>query len=155
MPTTTEKTPWRPSKTASARVPDPLPAPTTCRYCGGDVTILHHEQLYGRAHGDWLWVYHCSACVAYVGMHPFTSIPLGTLADHETRDARKATKSLFIPLYKPGPRKRFENRGAAYAWLAETMRIPAAECHFGLFDVAECLRARAALEQYPEKLTLK
>lgn len=128
--------PWYPSRSAIARVKNPLPAPTECQHCGGAVEIVNNSEIYGRSYGDWPWAYLCRGCRAYVGMHPFTDIPLGTLADEATREARKRAKAAFNPLWQDGGMKRTE----AYAWLAGQLGIPVGETHIGWFDVATCER---------------
>ncbi|EBX2183603.1 hypothetical protein E1A40_08815 [Salmonella enterica subsp. enterica serovar Aba] len=132
------KTPWNPSRKATARVKNPFPAPELCRFCGGAVRISTHWEIYGRDFSDWPWVYLCDCCGAYVGMHPFTNIPLGTLADKPTRDARKRCKPAFESLWRNGDMTRSE----AYAWLAQQLGIPLQECHFGWFDIRQCERAK-------------
>lgn len=135
------KTPWNPSKKAIARVKDPLPAPTICRYegCGGAVRIVNHAEIYhGRTYGDWPWVYCCEDCGARVGMHPFTNLPLGTLADESLRKVRDICKKPFEQLWRSGKMGRSE----AYRWLAGQMSKSIAQCHFGLFEVEDCERAR-------------
>lgn len=151
---TDEKTPWNPSRRATARVPLPhMPAPTSCPHCGAGVELVKNSFVYaGREYGDWPWVYVCSklgtTCDAYVGLHPFTAIPLGTLANAEEREYRKRAKSLFNPCWEAGPvQERFQRRTAAYAWLAEAMGISTAECHFGMFDVARCEAAISILRE--------
>lgn len=133
-----EKTPWNPSQKATARVRDPYPAPCECRYCGGVVEIRHHDVIYGRAYGEWPWMYVCVSCGARVGMHPFTNIPTGTIADEVTREARKNCKPSFERLWKKGGMTRSD----AYAWLADKLGLTTAQCHWGLFDVQTCKRAR-------------
>lgn len=131
------KTPWNPSKSASARVKGALPAPTVCRYCGSDVEIVSNKVIYGREFGEWPWAYRCAnrPCDSYVGMHPFTAIPLGTLADAPTREARKRAKRVFEPLWKSGRMGRKE----AYAWLAQKLGIDDVDkCHIGWFDADMC-----------------
>ncbi len=152
------KTPSNPSRTATARVKNPLPVPTVCRFCSESVRIAKHADIYGgREFGDWPYVYLCDACGAYVGLHPFTAIPLGTLADEPTRNARKACKPYFELLFNgkataPGvtvPRRfRRMERGNAYKWLADQMQIPVGECHFGWFDIAQCHKAKEACLNY-------
>lgn len=134
------KTPWHPSVRATERVPDPMPVPTVCSCCGAHaIEIRHHTQIYhGHEFGEWPWAYVCSACGAMVGMHPFTSIPLGTLADGPLRRLRKACKQPFNLLWV---HKRM-TRDEAYAALAKHLGIPAAQCHFGLLDDATCRAAR-------------
>jgi hypothetical protein len=147
--TTAPKTPWNPSESATARVTNPLSAPTTCPHCGGEVSIVQNSVIYnGRSYGSWPWVYLCANrhCGAYVGMHPFTAIPLGTLATAEIRAARAMAKSLFNPLWQTGKVRRM-SRSQAYARLAEVLGIPAAECHFGWFTAEQCRAAAAAIKE--------
>jgi len=135
-----QKTPWNPSRRATARVTNPLPAPVTCPHCGAAVKIVCNSEIYnGQQYGEWPWAYKCdgSLCDAYVGMHPFTNIPLGTLATRPIREARKRAKAAFNPLWKSGDMSRNE----AYAWLAEQLGIANTdECHIGWFDVSMCIR---------------
>jgi hypothetical protein len=142
-----EKTPWNPSRTATARVTNPLPAPTACPHCSSDVELVGNERIYGMPYGEWPYVYRCKddACGSYVGLHPFTAIPLGTLADAPTRDARKKAKALFNPLWQSGGMDRKE----AYAWLARELGIPVGECHVGWFDVATCERVVGIIKRRP------
>jgi len=130
------KTPWNPSRMAIARVKNALPAPTICPHCAGKVEIAKNSEIYGREYGEWPWAYLCRGCCAYVGMHPFTAIPLGTLADEPTRDARKRAKAAFNPLWE----SRRMTRSEAYSWLASQLDIAVGACHVGWFDVATCER---------------
>lgn len=141
-----EKTPWNPSKTATARVPLPhLAAPVECPYCSHRVVIMHHRDIYsGRVYSDWPWMYVCDHCGARVGMHPFTAIPLGTLADDKLRSERSRCKPAFEDIWKNGLMQRTE----AYRWLANQLGIPVEECHFGLFDADLCQRALTACVRY-------
>ncbi|EDR6629479.1 hypothetical protein XS22_001878 [Salmonella enterica subsp. enterica] len=136
------KTPSNPSRKATKRVSNPLPVPTECIFCSGAVRIGTHEEVYGRDYSEWPYVYICESCRAYVGLHPFTSIPLGTLADQKTREARKTCKLPFEQIWKSGQMTRSQ----AYQWLAEKMGIPVTECHFGWFDVEQCKSAKEICE---------
>lgn len=133
----TDKTPWNPSKKATERVKYKIEAPSACPFCDSNVEIKHHSDVYGKTFGDWPWLYKCTnaQCNSYVGMHPFTNIPLGTLADSLTRDARKKSKTLFQSLWMG---KKTISRNEAYEWLASELGIPKSECHFGWFDVERC-----------------
>jgi hypothetical protein len=138
------KTPWNPSRTATARVTNPLPAPTECPNCGSAVKLVSNAAIYGREYGEWAWAYKCDSvdCDSYVGLHPFTSIPLGTLANPATREARKRAKAAFNPLWEGRRMKRRE----AYAWLAKALGISnVGECHIGWFDIAMCDRVVAVI----------
>lgn len=141
------KTPWNPSKKALARVKDPMPVPTCCRYCNGSVRIVNHTVIYfGRTYGEWPWVYRCEDCHARVGMHPFTNLPLGTLADNALREVRNRCKKPFEWIWEG--RKPLMGRTEAYRWLAEKMGKSIAECHFGLFEAADCERAEQLCLDY-------
>lgn len=140
----TTKTPWNPSRRATARVKNPLPAPTTCPYDGGPVEIVNNSAIYGREYGEWPWAFLCRSCQAYVGLHPFTAIPLGTLADGPTREARKRAKGAFNPIWQSGAMTRTD----AYVWLAQQLGIENhEECHIGWFDVATCDRVVTVIQQ--------
>ncbi len=116
-----------------ARVKNPLPAPTECRFCHSEVRVATHQEVYGRDYSDWPYMYLC-------GMHPFTNIPLGTLADRATRESRKNCKKPFEALWRSGRMSRTE----AYTWLAAELNIPVGECHFGWFDISQCEAAKRA-----------
>lgn len=126
------------SRRALKRVTNPLPAPTTCRYCDGDVRLVSNSEIYrGRSYGEWPYAYLCDHCRAYVGLHPQTDVPLGTLADDALRKARNTSKSEFHELKE----KRGYSRNEAYAWLAKEMGIPVDNCHFGWFELQDCALA--------------
>lgn len=116
-----------------------LPVPTTCPHCGGSVGLYNNKKVYrGREFGDWPYVYLCEndACAAYVGLHPQTDIPLGTLATDDIRQARMLAKSSFNNLHEHGGPM---TRSGAYAWLAVQMGIEDVNhCHIGWFDEAQC-----------------
>ncbi|WP_407330594.1 zinc-finger-containing protein [Enterovibrio sp. 27052020O] len=144
------KTPWNPSKKATARVKNPLPAPTECRYCTGEVSAVKNSAIYGREYGEWPWLYLCTGCRAYVGMHPFTNIPLGTLANQMTRDARKEHKPTFERLFE----SNLMTRNEAYTALASKLGIEKEECHFGWFDAPMCeAAAQASREIYLDQMS--
>jgi hypothetical protein len=125
------------SRQALKRVKNPLPIPSTCHYCGGDVALVNNSSIYGRECGKWPFTYICTLCAAYVGLHPSTDIPLGTLASPALRRQRNTSKDLFHQVMK---RCEF-SRPLAYQWLAKAMGIPVSTCHFGWFDMARCEQA--------------
>lgn len=141
------KTPDNPSRKATARVRNPLPVPTICRLCGSRVECVGHEEIYaGRSYGDWPWVYRCTTCEARVGMHPFTNIPLGTLASTAIREARKASKNEF----KQMERELHMSRNYAYHLLSRKLGIAQESCHFGWFDIDMCVEASRAIYEIRE-----
>lgn len=134
-PRTAPVTPWNPSRGAVARVKNPLPVPEKCPNCGAPVFIGSNARIYGREFGKWPWALMCTGCDSYVGLHPFTGIPLGTLATPPMRRARSEAKDAFNLLWQGGAMTRSE----AYAWLASALGIAnVEECHIGWFDVAQC-----------------
>lgn len=136
-------TPWNPSRVATARVKNPLPVPTECPHCGECCGIVNNAEIYGREYGTWPWAVLCSGCGAYVGLHPFTGIPLGTLATAPIRDARRRAKAAFNPLWE----QCGMTRSGAYAWLADALGITnVEECHIGWFDVDRCNAVIAAVK---------
>ena len=126
------------SRHALRRVKDWMPPPTACRYCGGKVELVENSEIYrGRSYGDWPYAYLCRPCDAFVGLHPATDLPLGTLADKSLREARKDAKHLW---QRVGSVLGLD-RNQAYQWLADQMQIPKQECHFGHFDEERCALA--------------
>lgn len=126
------------SRRALARVDDPIATPSECPFCGGAVAYVDHAEIYnGRRFGDWPYMLACLSCDAYVGLHPHTDIPLGTLADQDLRDARKAGKEAFYELM----RERGWSRSEAYQWLGQQLRLNVNRCHWGWFDERQCERA--------------
>ncbi|MNF67309.1 hypothetical protein D3C84_491190 [compost metagenome] len=122
------------SRRALKRVKNPLPTPTVCRYCAGQVELVNNSAIYRREYGDWPFAYRCSDCDAYVGLHPDTDVPLGTLANPQLRAARNKSKAAFHARMK----KMGLSRTLAYQWLAGRMGISIDQCHFGWFELEAC-----------------
>lgn len=128
------------SRRALKRVLHPIAIPTTCRFCADTVELVENSVIYrGRSFGDWPYAYWCGGCHAYVGLHPDTDLPLGTLADKRTRDARNTCKKSFEAIWRDG----YMTRKQAYQWLADQMGIGVDQCHFGLFEPQQCQEAEA------------
>lgn len=138
------------SRNALKRCKDALPPPTECRYCRGPARLTDNGTIYGRRYGDWPFMWLCDHCEAYVGCHPHTDLPLGTLADAPLREARKIHKASFQAVLKASRKKR----GAVYEWLAVRMGIPVSECHWGMFEAEQCEQAGAICKQALDTGTL-
>lgn len=117
-------------------VKNPLPAPTHCPYCARPVALVNNKLIYRKSIGKWPWAYLCTneVCNSYVGLHPGTEIPLGTLANKPLRKLREQFKQVFNPLHNMPWRPTNRTRSEAYAWLAERMQIPVGECHGAWFN---------------------
>lgn len=126
------------SQSSIKKVRNPLPVPVCCPHCGGNVKLMSNSVIYnGTEYGKWPYTYICwnTSCRAYVGCHPGTFIPLGTLATAPIREARKKAKAAFNPLWED----EHMSRSQAYAWLATQLGLKdKEECHIGWFDVAMC-----------------
>lgn len=119
------------------KVSNVLPIPTICPNCGSTVERVSNSLIYGKEFGPWPFAYRCvsAVCDSYVGLHPRTDIPLGTLADAPTRAARKQAKGQIMPMWED----QGMDRGAVYRWLAEKMGInDVNHCHIGWFSIAQC-----------------
>src|SRR5690349_1108918 len=106
-----------------------------CPYCGDAAKLVNGSVIYPNREDlaeKLLW-YCGPPCNAYVGCHPGTNKPLGTLANAELRRARMATHSIFDPLWKTG---KFTRKGA-YAWLMKQMNLTKYNCHIAKFDLKQ------------------
>jgi len=110
--------------------------PKICNICESNkITLETNDVIYnGVQYGNYPFIYLCNDCRSYVGIHPNSNSPLGTLANNEMRQARKRVKFKFIEWYMS---KGF-SRNKAYSILAKELNIPKEECHFGWFDVKKC-----------------
>ena len=89
--------------------------------------------------------YVCWICDAYVGCHPGSDKPLGSLANAELRAARVKTHTLhFDPLWKNQRLFGYgDARRKAYEWLAGKLGIRVEDCHIGQFDLETCNKVMA------------
>jgi len=111
-----------------------------CPYCEEEAPLTHTREIYGV---DFGWAYRCEPCDAYVGCHPKSKKPLGTLANSELRMCRMKAHEAFDPiwLYKSLQRQR------AYDWLAKELGIEPKQCHIGMFNIAQCILATEVCER--------
>lgn len=109
-----------------------------CPYCGKGPSLADSKEVYGKSYGP-IWI--CRDCNAYVGCHRGTCRPLGTLANEETREARKRAHAAFDPLW----RGKFMGRNQAYRALAKKLGIEKKDCHIGMLDAETCRRVVAVV----------
>lgn len=139
------------SRQALRRINNPLPAPTSCHYCGCRVELVCNSLIYkGKSYGKWPYAYLCSGCWAYVGLHPETDVPLGTLANNGLRASRNRSKAVFYKYLE----QTGVSRTQGYRWLAEQMQINTEECHFGWFEQAQCDQAEVILQKAMPKTAM-
>lgn len=121
------------------KVLNPLPVPTICPNCGGAVERVSNSVIYKKEYGIWPFAYRCMVdkCDSYVGLHPKTDIPLGTLANKAVRSARKQAKAMLSPMWEVDGM----DKDAVYKWLAGKMGISNVNhCHIGWMGIEECAR---------------
>jgi zinc-finger-containing domain len=106
-----------------------------CQYCqketqlvNGTVIYSHRPDLAGKK------FYICKPCKAYVGCHPNTSTPLGTVANYELRRLRNIAHSTFDPIW----RSKSLSRSEAYIWLQGKLGLSAVDCHIAMFNNIQC-----------------
>ena len=119
-----------------------------CPYCDqkaelvqGYVLYPHRQDLFDKK------FYFCRQCSAYVGCHPGTQEPLGTLANAELRSIRSQVHKVFDLIWK----SRKKTRRQAYQWLADKLKIKNENCHIALFDIDMCEKAIEFIEQFTSK----
>lgn len=122
-----------------------------CPYCGSasehvDGTVLYPHRTDLAEKKFW----RCRPCDAFVGCHPGTPEPLGSLVNAALRTARAKTHDLFDQLWGRGA-EIFDNppmtRKEAYAWLAAELVLEVDACHIGMFDLETCSKALAAVRR--------
>ena len=108
----------------------------TCPYCGAVAILRDGKYVYGdRAKGEKLYV--CKNyphCDSYVGVHPGTNIPMGTLANAELRNKRIRAHKLFDCIWK----NNLMTRKEAYRWMEYFMGIPKNSGHIAKFSDYRC-----------------
>lgn len=121
-----------------------LEPPSLCdNCCSANVRLTTNDRLYGRQYGQWPYVYFCDDCNAAVGCHPNTYVPLGRMADKETRHLRAKVHESFDPIWRSG----LMSRSDAYRWLASLLEIEYEACHISWLskDQLKLARERAAV----------
>ena len=110
-----------------------------CDYCQRPAALVSGLEIY--PHKPNLYeknFWHCVSCDAYVGVHPKTNRPLGSLADRDLREWRRRAHVGLDPLWQ---RDHYGlERQAVYDWLALELEIPVKDCHIGMFDAGMCQR---------------
>ena len=118
-------------------------------YCGKPAILKPAAEIYHNPHMTG-YLYVCSnypKCNSYVGTHPGTKIPLGTLAGPELRRKRILAHKLFDQIWKQG----IMSRNQAYVWLSAKLCLPADQTHIALSGEYLCeqvsIESRKVLQQ--------
>jgi hypothetical protein len=119
-----------------------------CPYCQGNAALVNGDDVYPARpdlHYKLFWA--CFPCAAWVGCHPNTAEPLGTLANAELRKLRSAAHAAFDPRWKSGkPGGIGKRRNREYQWLADQLGITVEQTHIGMFNAEMARRVVAICE---------
>lgn len=125
------------------RFPEWLDPPKSCPLCGYDVILLDRT---ADDRGQWWSVkYRCLGCEAYVGTHPHSVYPLGTLADADLRKRRMAVHRAIDYLWKDCDWER----NKVYALMSRLMSTQ--DFHVGHLSKAECSQALKVFREWEMK----
>jgi hypothetical protein len=117
----------------------------TCNYCGAVADLVSGEVIYPHRHCLWgKMFWRCEPCKAWVGCHPGTITPLGTLANAELRHMRNRAHEAFDPIWDSGQLARTQ----AYHWLANRMGMRKEDVRIGQFNLAQCQRVIDECSQF-------
>jgi zinc-finger-containing domain len=113
-----------------------------CPYCNSSSELICSSKVYQSANPE--SVYACLPCDAWIEIeknNTRTTAPtaLGRLANAELRAAKNQAHTVFDLLWQSG----LLSRSAAYEWLVSAMDSHRRDCHFAMFDVAQCQTATA------------
>lgn len=103
-----------------------------CSYCKSPATLVDSSAFNAKSYGP---VWACLPCEAYVGVHPGTTKPLGTLANRELRNLRVMAHRQFDRLW----RERHMTRSQAYLWLKKVFDLSWDEAHIAMFGPERCM----------------
>lgn len=107
-----------------------------CPYCGGTAVLRDASYVYGeKSRGGQLYVCsHFPVCNSYVGVHPGTQIPKGTLANRELRQKRIQAHRIFDQIWIQG----ILSKDNAYRWMADKFCLNDSQAHIGQFSGYMC-----------------
>ena len=143
------------SKSVADRVEHKMPRPVRCDECGSPNVELQSRKLMGmHVKGPWDLIWHCADCLAFVGCHEGTDIPMGLMADRDTREARYRAHRTLDPMWKG--RNPVVTRQDIYTWMSAFLAIPPERAHISMLNLEQCERLIAAAPTHfrPSKLRL-
>lgn len=113
--------------------------------CGNSAKMVTGKKIYPHRPDLYhKFFYHCEPCGSYVGCHPGTNEPLGTLANATIRKLRNQCHNKFDRLWKSGEMKR----GEAYKWLQDKMYLTKEDAHIGKFGEEQCIKLLSILKEH-------
>jgi hypothetical protein len=101
-----------------------------------------------RIKGPWDLIWHCGDCLAYVGCHRGTDIPLGLMANRDTRHGRYMAHQVLDPLWRG--KRAIADRAEVYAWIAAYLSIAPEVAHISMLNEEQCNRLIAGVEHFKD-----
>lgn len=115
-----------------------------CIHCGSYGVLYDVKVFFNNKNNGDGFIYVCPTCPdSRVTCRSGSRIPLGTMANKDTRIARSKAHDVFDPYWQ----KMGIARSSAYETLARMLGIERHQCHFGLFDEAMCNRVIEMLKE--------
>lgn len=107
-----------------------------CPNCGVSAVTKKRKIITGdNTDNEWVWICpNYPKCDMYVGCHPGTFKPLGTLADNDLRALRWRAHKAMDTCWKSGRMSRDE----AYEELQVVLEVGSNEAHIGKLDSEQC-----------------
>ena len=109
-----------------------------CPSCSNEGRLVSGDQIYPHrpdlAHKKF---YLCSDCDTFVGCHPGSIRPLGSMADKELRRIRSQTHDMFDRIWKDHNHPNHMSRYKAYQWLGTKLGL--SSVHIGESDRDRCM----------------
>lgn len=118
-----------------------------CQYCGSKAVLRSATAVHvGNRRGDG-YVYVCARypfCDSYVGVHPDTRKPMGTLANRALREKRVKAHRAFNQLWEYG----YMTKKEAYHWLQLLFGLPEDMAHIAQFSDYRCEKLICACQSF-------
>lgn len=116
-----------------------------CPYCGSNMILVNTHTVFSASKSGYMWV--CSQypyCDTYINAHLGTDAPVGTPANTKLRRQRILLHRAFDPIWKA----ELMTRDEAYTWLASVLGLDVKDCHIGMFDEEQCLKAMEIVQKF-------
>lgn len=109
--------------------------PKDCRFCGSPLELVSKQVVYPAAPAKTM-IYRCNrdACDSYISCREGTDIAIGSVANRDTRLARREAHASINTLVDSGRMNKHE----AYAWMQHLLSLPYTRRGIGWLDEHEC-----------------
>lgn len=106
-----------------------------CPYCNSKTKVVSELEVYGKEYkGNILFAcVNYPVCDSYVGTHS-DDRPLGRLANHDLRKAKRNAHYWFDKIWK----EEYKSRSELYTELSDFLNIDEDYTHIGMFSIKTC-----------------